>query len=455
VTGRIVGKHHVDKQSFTNHKTIYLSIQNNCCMNIKLRLTMMSFLQFFVWGAWLITIATYFFNSPMAAGENAGAKFGAIFSTLAISSLFMPALTGIIADKWMDAEKLYGILHILYGLVLFYVPQVHDADTLYYVIFAAMICYMPTISLSNSIAYTILKREGYDVVKVFPPIRVWGTIGFIVAMWITNLSGSKINANQFIIGGVAAIALGIFSFTLPKCPPQKSISKNAGLAAQLGLQAFKLFANYKMALFFLFSMLLGGALQLTNMYGDTFLDDFKNNPLYGPDSFVVKYSTIIMSISQISETVFILTIPFFLKRFGIKNVMLFSMLAWVLRFGLFSYGNPAEGLWMIVLSCIVYGMAFDFFNISGSLFVETTTDPRIRSSAQGLFMMMTNGVGAYLGSKISGFVIDKYYTSGEGAKDWHGIWLSFAGYALVVAILFVILFKHKHDPKAVEAAVHH
>jgi NHS family xanthosine MFS transporter len=406
----------------------------------------MSFLQFFVWGAWLITIATYFFSSDLSKIQNPGEKFGAIFSTLALASLFMPAITGIIADKWMDAEKLYGILHILYGLVLFYVPFVHDADTLYYVIFGAMICYMPTISLSNSIAYTILKRDGFDVVKVFPPIRVWGTVGFIAAMWTTNLTGSKANTNQFIIGGIAAIILGIFSFTLPKCPPQKSISKNAGIAEQLGLQAFKLFGNYKMALFFLFSMLLGAALQLTNMYGDTFLDDFKKIPAYGPDSFVVKYSTIIMSISQISETLFILSIPFFLKRFGIKKVMLFSMLAGVLRFGLFSYGNPAEGLWMIILSCIVYGMAFDFFNISGSLFVETTTDSKIRSSAQGLFMMMTNGVGAFLGSKISGWVIDKYYTLPGGDKNWHGIWFAFAAYALVVAVLFTILFKHKHVP---------
>jgi MFS transporter, NHS family, xanthosine permease len=264
-------------------------------------------------------------------------------------------------------------------------------------------------------------------------------------MWITNLSGSKANTNQFLIGGVAAIALGIFSFTLPKCPPQKSISKGASFAEQLGLQAFKLFANYKTALFFLFSMLLGAALQLTNMYGDTFLDDFKKVPVYS-DSFVVKYSTIIMSISQMSETLFILTIPFFLKRFGIKKVMLFAMLAWVLRFGLFAYGNPADGLWMIIMSCIVYGMAFDFFNISGSLFVETTTDNSIRSSAQGMFMMMTNGVGAFLGSKISGFVIDKYYTVGNGDKNWHGIWLSFAIYALVVSVLFVVLFKHKHTP---------
>lgn len=418
-------------------------------MNIKLRLTLMSFLQFFVWGAWLITIGTYCFN---AKGWT-GAQFGAIFSTLALSSLFMPALTGIIADKWLNAERLYGILHILYGIILFYVPQVNDPDTLYYVIFAAMICYMPTISLSNSIAYTILKNNKYDVIKVFPPIRVWGTIGFIVAMWATNLTGSKANANQFIIGAIGAIVLGIFAFTLPKCPPQKSISKDASLIEQLGLNAFKLFSNYKMALFFIFSMFLGAALQLTNMYGDSFLDDFRKVPEYA-DSFVIKYSTIIMSISQISETVFILTIPFFLKKFGIKKVMLFSMLAWVLRFGLFGYGNPADGLWMIILSCIVYGMAFDFFNISGSLFVETTTDSKIRSSAQGLFMMMTNGVGAFLGSKISGWMIDQYYILPGGDKNWRGIWTAFSIYALIIAVLFFFLFKHKHDPKALENVQH-
>jgi len=423
-------------------------------MNIKLRLTILSFLQFFVWGAWLITISTYFFSSDLAKIDNPGGKFGAIFSTLAISSIFMPAITGIIADRWLNAERLYGILHILYGAILFYVPQVKDADTLYYVILAAMLCYMPTISLSNSIAYTILKNQGEDVVKVFPPIRVWGTIGFIVAMWTTNLSGSKANGNQFLIAAVFAIALGIYAFTLPKCPPRESIAKKAPIWEQLGLNAFKLFGNYKMALFFLFSMLLGAALQLTNMYGDTFLDDFKKVPEYGPESFVVKYSTVILSISQISETVFILTIPFFLKRFGIKKVMLFSMLAWVFRFGLFAYGNPGDGLWMIILSCIVYGMAFDFFNISGSLFVETNTDHKIRASAQGLFMMMTNGFGAFLGSKISGYVIDKYYTGPSGDRIWHDIWLTFAIYALIIAILFTVLFRHKHYPNAIGDVKH-
>ena len=416
-------------------------------MSIKLRLTFMSFLQFFIWGAWLITVANYWFGTRQWGPE----EFGAIFSTLGLSSLFMPALTGIIADRWISAEKLFGVLHILGGAAIAYIPQVNDPHTFFWVIFAAMICYMPTISLSNSIGYAILKRNNYDVVKVFPPIRVWGTIGFIAAMWLTNLSGSKANVNQFYISAAASLVLGIYSFTLPKCPPPKLISENASWVEKMGLNAFKLLGTYKMALFFTFSMFLGAALQLTNMYGDVFLSDFAHNPKY-VDSFVSKYSTIIMSISQISETVFILAIPFFLKRFGIKKVMLISMLAWVLRFGLFSFGNPGEGLWMIVLSCIVYGMAFDFFNISGSLFVETETSPTIRSSAQGLFMMVTNGIGAFLGATISGFVIKTYFTLADKSKDWHNIWLSFAAYALVIAILFGIMFKHKHDPNAIKTS---
>ena len=408
----------------------------------------MSFLQFFVWGAWLITVGNYWFETK----QWSGAEFGAIFSTLGLSSIVMPALTGIIADKFINAEKLYGILHILGGLVLFYIPQVTDPGTFYWVIFAAMICYMPTISLSNSVAYTILKNNDFNVIKVFPPIRVWGTIGFIAAMWLTNLSGNKASANMFYISAVSAVILGIYSFTLPKCPPQRLIAENATLTQKLGLDAFKLFGTYKMALFFVFSMLLGAALQLTNMYGDVFLSEFGRMPEYA-DSIIVKKSTLIMSISQVSETLFILAIPFFLKRFGIKQVMLISMLAWVLRFGLFAYGNPADGLWMIIMSCIVYGMAFDFFNISGSLFVETSTDSSIRSSAQGLFMMMSNGVGAFLGGMISGIVIDKFFTH-DGVRDWHHIWLAFAGYALVIAFLFSFMFKHKHNPDEVENVIH-
>jgi NHS family xanthosine MFS transporter len=446
-------------------------------------------MQFFVWAAWLITIANYWFGTK----QWDGADFGIIFSTMGIASLFMPTLTGILADKWINAEKLYAILHLLYAATMFYLPQVNDPHTFFWVILVAMCFYMPTIALSNSISYTTLKNGNFDVIKDFPPIRVWGTIGFIAAMWITNLTGNKASANQFYIAGISALLLGVYSFTLPACKPLNLISDKKTFTQKLGLESFKLFTDYKMALFFIFSMFLGAALQLTNAYGDVFLDVFKLFPVFA-ESFVIKYSTIILSISQVSETLFILAIPFFLKRFGIKWVIAIAMFAWVLRFGLFAYGDPSTNLWMIITSCIVYGMAFDFFNISGSLFVETSTAPKIRSSAQGLFMMMTNGVGAVLGSLTSGWAIDRFFTKsfanttelagflqtdatnekmvefvkGQGnsisadgifsnpilMKDWHTIWLSFAAYALVIAIAFAILFKHKHDPKEIENLSH-
>ncbi|MCB9016255.1 MAG: nucleoside permease [Lentimicrobiaceae bacterium] len=418
-------------------------------MGIKNRLVIMNFFQFFVWGSWLITIGNYWFQTKNWPSDD----FGIIFSTMGIASLFMPAIAGIIADRFLNAEKLYGILHILSGLALFFIPQINNPIAFFWVILIAMVFYMPTIALSNSIAYTALKNARFDVIKSFPPIRVFGTIGFIVAMWVVNLSGNKSSENQFYLASLVSVLLGLYSFSLPKCPPFGNKSEKLTFAKRMGLDAFKLFKSRKMAFFFIFSMFLGAALQLTNAYGDVYLDDFKLIPEYA-DSFVVRYSTIIMSISQMSETLFILAIPFFLKRFGIKNVMLISMIAWVLRFGLFAYGNPSDGLWMIILSCIIYGMAFDFFNISGSLFVETSTDSSIRSSAQGLFMMMTNGFGAILGSTISGFVILKFFTLADNVKDWHSIWLVFAIYALVIAILFAFLFKHKHDPKAVSEVSH-
>jgi len=440
-------------------------------MSLKLRLTILSFLQFFVWGAWLTTLGTYGF----AYKQWSGAEFGAVFSTLGIASIFMPALMGIVADKWINAEKLYGSLHILYGITLFMLAKTNDPTSFFWILLVGMCFYMPTLSLSNSISYKLLKDSKYDVVKVFPPIRVWGTIGFIVAMWVTNIFsdeqsfssfgktvgrhisdffGNSLNANQFYFAGIVAVLLGVFAFFLPKCPPPKLISKDATISQKLGLDAFKLFGQRKMAMFFVFSMFLGAALQLTNMYGDTFLKDFGNVEAY-KNSAVVQYSTIIISISQISETLFILAIPFFLYKFGIKKVMLISMVAWVLRFGFFSFGAPEGfGLILIILSNIIYGMAFDFFNISGSLFVETTTDSKIRSSAQGVFMMMTNGFGAILGSSISGWLISSFFTSAGGEKDWSQIWLYFAAYSLTIAILFGLFFRHKHSVADVETITH-
>jgi NHS family xanthosine MFS transporter len=360
----------------------------------------------------------------------------------------MPAITGIIADRWINAEKLYGVFHFVGAAVLFYIPQVADPSTMFWVMFLYMIFYMPTISLSITVSYSAMRSSNLDVVKDFPQIRVWGTIGFIAALWTVSLAGFETSAAQFYVASAVSLALALYSLGMPQCPP---LGKSVGgsLINNLGLNAFSLFKNPNMALFFFFAMLLGAALQLTNAYGDTFLHDFASNPLH-KDSFAVRYPAVILSISQVSETLFILTIPFFLRHFGIKKVMFISMVAWVLRFALFAYGDPSSGLWMIVLSCIIYGMAFDFFNISGSLFVETQVEPGMRASGQGLFMMMSNGFGAVIGSRISGFVIDRYFLI-EGKFDWAGIWLAFAAYAAVIAVLFLLLFKRPENESTLMA----
>jgi len=419
-------------------------------MNIKFRLILMNFMQYFIWGAWLLTIGAYWFQNK----HWSGAQFGAIFSTMGISAIFMPALTGIIADRFINAEKLYGAMHILGSLTLFALPLVKDPTTFFWVLLLNMVFYMPTLSLSITVAYSALKKNDIDIVKEYPPIRIWGTIGFIAALWTVSITHNETSANQFYIGSIIALTLGIYSFTLPKCPPLAAKTAHKSFANSLGLNAFSLFKTPRFAIFFVFSMLLGAALQLTNAYGDTYIHDFAKITAY-EGLTAVKYPAIIMSISQFSETAFILAIPFFLRRFGIKYVMLFSMLAWVLRFGLFAFGDPAGGLWMIILSCIVYGMAFDFFNISGSLYVETQIPPEIRGSAQGLFMMMVNGFGALFGSFASGLIIDKFFTLNHQDKNWYGIWLTFAAYALIIAVIFPFAFRYKHTPelkKAIETA---
>ena len=404
-------------------------------MNIKFRLTIMNFLQFFVWGAWLISLGGYL----IVTLKFTGGQVGSIYATMGIASLFMPALLGIVADRWLNAERVFGLCHIIGSALLFWASTVSNYDILYIILLLNAMVYMPTIALNNSVSYDILEQKGFEVVKVFPPIRVWGTIGFIVAMWMVDLFGWTKSPLQLQISAIAALTLGLYAFTLPKCPPAK-INTKKRLASSLGLDAFVLFKKRKMVVFFIFAMLLGGALQITNAFGGAFLDDFKNT---FPNSFGVKHPNLLLSISQISETLFILTIPFFLQKFGIKKVMLMSIFAWVFRFGLFGIGNPGEGLYLLILSMIIYGMAFDFFNISGSLFVEKEADIKIRASAQGLFMLMTNGIGAYLGGELSGMVVDHFTIN--GVKNWQSIWFSFAAYALVLGITFPFIFKYKHN----------
>lgn len=415
----------------------------NNTLNIKLRLTVMNFLQFFVWGSWLTSLGVYL----SVTLRFDGLQIGSIFATMGIAALIMPALLGIIADRWVNTERLYGMCHLIGAALLFYLPNVTEYSQVYIIMLLVTMMYMPTLGLANTLGYNALTQRNLDVVKDYPPIRVWGTVGFILAMWFVDLMKWTADANQLYLGSVSALILGLYAFTLPKRPPMKEI-KNKTFVSMLGLDAFVLFKDKKMAVFFVFSMLLGAALQITNLFGQPFLSDFAFDSRY-VDSFAVQHPGILTSISQISESLFILAIPFFMKRYGIKNVMLISMLAWVLRFGLFGVGNPGSGFVFLVLSMIVYGMAFDFFNVSGSLFVETQTKPDIRASAQGLFVLMTNGIGTIVGTMGSGWVV-QYFTNAEGVKDWQSIWFTFAGYALIIAFVFSFVFKHskKDDAKA-------
>jgi len=377
-----------------------------------------------------------------------GIQIGSIYATMGIASVFMPPLLGIVADKWINVERVLGMCHIVGAGLMLWASTLTDFQTLYFVILLYSMFYMPTIALSNTVSYIALEKQGFDIIKTFPPIRTWGTIGFICAMWLVDLLGLTNSPHQLYVTAAAALLLGIYSFTVTKCPPVKTTEKKS-LASSLGLDAFVLFKKRKMLIFFLFAMFLGAALQITNTFGGSFLQDFGKD--YA-DSFAVAHPSVLLSISQISETVFILTIPFFLHRFGIKKVMLMSIFAWIFRFGLFGIGNPGHGLIFLILSMITYGMAFDFFNISGSLFVEKEAEIKIRASAQGLFMLMTNGLGAFFGGMMSGWVVDHFTV--DDVKEWQSIWFTFAGYALVLGIVFQFVFRYKHDPTMVEVVKH-
>ena len=418
-------------------------------MNLKIRLALMNFLEFAVWGAYLTSMGRYLGN--VGIGEN----IGLFYSMQGIVSIFMPALMGIVADRWIPAQRLLGYCHLLAGLFMFgtaWYGIESGANVDFSIIFTlyslSVAFYMPTIALANSVAYSALTQAGMDTVKDFPPIRVFGTIGFILTMWLVDILGFQSNQNQFVTSGVVSIILFLYTFTLPNCEISKSNEKKS-LVDAFGLKAFSLFKQKKMAIFFIFSMLLGVSLQITNSFANPFLFSFAAQPEFA-DAFGVQHANILISLSQISETCCILLIPFFMRRYGIKNVMLIAMFGWVLRFGLFGLGDPGTpGVFLFVLSMIVYGIAFDFFNISGSLFVDKSTDPSIRSSAQGLFMLMTNGIGATVGTLAAQAVINHYTELKQFGNDiltvgdWQTCWFIFAGYALLVAVSFAVIFRPK------------
>lgn len=460
-------------------------------MGVKLRLVVMNFLQFAVWGSYLVCIGN--FLGRVGLGE----YISWFYVAQGVVSIFMPAIIGAIADKFIEPQRLLGISHLTAAAFMLVAAWFgYQATTLTLAgeatsivpIFTAyclsVAFYMPTIALSNTVAFSILKNRGFDTVKDFPPIRVFGTVGFIAAMWFVNFVGfggagvqaelregvqtlvlvpmaAQFTYMQLIVCGALGVMLGLYAFSLPACPIDRSAAAgNKSLAQRLGLDAFVLFKQKKMALFFIFSMLLGVSLQITNGYATPYINSFAASS----KSWFAENPTLLVSVSQVSEALCILLIPFCLKRFGIKVVMLMAMFAWVLRFGFFGVGSTESvmGITLLFLSCIVYGVAFDFFNVSGALFVEQEAAKPMQASAQGLFMLMTNGIGASVGTWIAGKVVSHYcdweggyLVAREGvAGGWPATWLVFAGYALVVAVVFAIAFRYKHNPEALGKVSH-
>lgn len=415
---------------------------------LKIRLTAMNFLEFAVWGAYLTSMGRYLGNIGL------GSHVGWFYSVQGLVSIFMPGLIGIVADRWIPAQRLLSLCHLLAGgfmaAAAWYGAQAYpdvQMGTLFTLYALSVAFYMPTLALSNSVAFNGLTRSGLDTVNDFPPIRVFGTIGFICTMWAVDLLGYMTNQNQFYVSALLSFVLAAYALTLPHCPVSAKGEKKS-VAEAIGLDAFHLFRQRRMAVFFIFSMLLGVSLQITNGYANPFISSFAAEPAFA-DTFGVQHAGILISLSQISETCCILLIPFFMKRFGIKRVMMIAMLAWVFRFGLFGVGDPGSGVWLFVLSMIVYGVAFDFFNISGALFVDQNTTTDIRSSAQGLFMIMTNGLGASIGTLSAQAVVNHFTAPVEvdgqfyQVGEWSTVWFIFAAYALVVLMLFALVFREK------------
>lgn len=430
---------------------------------IKVKLAAMNFLEFAVWGAYLTSLGIYL------ASVGLGDKIYWFYTVQGIVSIFMPALVGIVADRWIQAQKMLSLCHLIAGVFMCaaayycYSAATVEYAPLFTLYTISVAFFMPTIGLANSVAYTALGKAGLDTVKHFPPIRVFGTVGFICSMLLTNfltIDGVSMQKTYFqmLSSGILSLVLMLYALTMPSCPVNKSASTS--VVDALGLKAFALFKQKKMAIFFIFSMLLGVSLQITNSYGTTFISAYEQVAEYA-QTWGAQNATALVSLSQISETLCILLIPFCLKRFGIKGVMMIAMLGWVLRFGFFAVGNPGSGVWLFILSMIVYGVAFDFFNISGSLYVDKQTDPSIRSSAQGLFMLMTNGIGATVGTLAAGTVVNHYvFCPGMSPIDaiagWHTSWYIFAAYALAVAVSFWLVFKDDEKPKVtIDSVIDH
>ena len=396
---------------------------------ITLRLSIMMFLQFFIWGGWFVTLGTYLSNTLQANGG----QIGMAFSTQSWGAIIAPFIVGLIADRFFNAERILGLLHLVGAALMYFMYQASDFASFYPYVLAYMIAYMPTLALVNSVSFGQMD----DPSKQFGKVRVWGTVGWIAAGLMISYVFSWDSAqsiadgmlkNTFLLCSIASLALGVFSFTLPKTPPQSG-DKAVGLRDVLGLDALALLKDKNFFVFFLSSVLICIPLAFYYQNANPFLTEIG-----------VENATGKMTLGQVSEVLFMLALPIFLNRFGIKLTLVIGMAAWVIRYALFAFGNADDALFMLILGIALHGICYDFFFVSGQIYTNAKAGEAIKSAAQGLITLATYGVGMLVGFAVAGAITDTY-TLADGGHSWQQVWLFPAAFAAVVLVLFALLFK--------------
>lgn len=402
----------------------------------KLRLSLMMFLNFFVWGSWYVTMGTFLGLNLNATGT----QVSAAFSTQSFGAIIAPFIIGLVADRYFNAERILGFLHLVGAVLLYACYQAQSFSDFYPFIFAYMVLYMPTLALANSVSF----RQMKDPEKEFSPIRVWGTIGWIasgltisyVFFWdsAASLADGSLR-NTFLMAAIASVILGIFSFTLPKTPPKGRSSDKVKISDLIGLDALGLLKDRNYAVFFLSSILICIPLAFYYQNANPFLAEIGVSDPTGK-----------MTIGQVSEVLFLLLLPLFFKRFGFKVTILVGMLAWSLRYFLFAFGDADGGLWLLLVGIALHGICYDFFFVSGQIYTDSKAGERFQSSAQGLITLATYGIGMLIGFAIAGQVTDIFLTE-AGSHDWKSIWMIPSGIAILVVIVFLVFFKNESVSK--------
>lgn len=407
----------------------------------RIKLSIMMFLEFFIWGAWFVTLGTFLGNNLKASGS----ETAAVFSTQSWGAIIAPFIIGLIADRYFNAEKILGILHLIGAFLMYQMYQSVDVGMFYTYVLSYMILYMPTLALVNSVSFNQMK----DPEKEFANIRVWGTIGWIIAglsisyffHWDSAEGiSSGLLKNTFLLAGIAAFILGLFSFSLPKTPPKVSDEK-IKIGDIIGLDALKLLKDRNFAIFFVSSILICIPLAFYYQNANLFLTEVG-----------VENPTGKMAIGQISEALFLLLIPVFFTRFGFKKTILIGMLAWAIRYVLFAYGNGDDLSFMLIIGIALHGICYDFFFVSGQIYTNSKAGEKYKSAAQGLITLATYGVGMLIGFAVAGWITDNYKMA-DGAVNWQMVWIIPAGIAIVVFLLFALLFNDKNKAKEISSAV--